>query len=392
MLYKTLHDGTLIFADGFGLTRLTPGGSAKTYGTGFAQPTAPISLGSHTPRVLLRSSYAATQVVLDVETLKVALKPRWSVEALHPVGDRFVSAYGFFDSDGQLISEYPNLWTSEAPLLEPLVLGDREKSFVYMSPDLQGELGAWYNPTEGSIAVVRFGAGETREILWRAPVRVPEGAILRLSIAETGLWLIAWTPGQGRVVALHTSLEGGARRSVELTSLTMPAVDGESILYQPDDDSVVLQKGDGEERRFELAAVIREARAKWGKKKSAPPHRSPNGPGKLAAGQGHAFFVPWHAETIIDLGEATESPRKLPSKSAKLRQALTKLLRKERGQHPTLVDLLYIVVSGNGRFSISFWAPALYGKGGSSMNEVAAIAKALEAATGQPSGGCGTQG
>ncbi|MEZ4394912.1 MAG: endonuclease V [Polyangiales bacterium] len=145
---------------------------------------------------------------------------------------------------------------------------------------------------------------------WSAPVRVPPGALLTLHPFDEGRVVVAaFLPAAQRVMILRFDAEGEAAPVVELSTRGPAApLTPEVVLHQRDDGTVVRRAlSDGVEERTRLPD-------------------SACGPGRVFGQGSSAFFLPWHAETVIDLRRGLELDRGLGEHDAPARRALRRVI------------------------------------------------------------------
>lgn len=147
---------------------------------------------------------------------------------------------------------------------------------------------------------------------WSAPVRVPREALVTLHPFDDGRVLVAvFCPSRQRATLFGFSPEGDTATVLEVESRG-PAVplSPELALHQRDDRTVACTT---------LAGVTERCVRLDG---------DDVGVGRVC-GRGPArFFVPWHAETVIDLVAGGAHPRQLGDDDAALRRALRTRLRR----------------------------------------------------------------
>lgn len=359
-MHRVLQDGAVLFADYFGLTRVTPAGKCKTVSTVFGNPFSAFSVGGHPPRVVLHSTYAARSVVLDVATMKAVAKPRWAFTGVDSSGVLvgFCNPVtGDDDGDGRDWVKVPedDAWDG-APARPRAALGE-------LPPDRRQDNicdHGLYVALHDDVRVAVDGDTKLRPS-WRAPYTVPPRSYVFCVPRPAGLWLVAWVPSAAKAHVLRFSRDGTARSPVlELSTLERPAFNGDVILHQTEPGVVTRTSVDGTTLgRVDIAAVTSAARAS-STKKSSGPQLDPVGPGRLIAGLGRELLVPWHAESFVDLQTGDELPRKLPRKQEAARRIVTTWMRDHHDARMVggVLDIDYLVVKPD-RYSYAMWWPLL---------------------------------
>lgn len=381
MHHRVMADGTVLFHDAFGLTRVTPAGAAKSDAKRPWLPAARLSTGGAPARVLVATESAPPRRVLAVDTLSAG-EGLYAGDALLPDGARCV-AQGLddvFDLAKQPVDPFAR---RGAPPRARVVVNDGmfHPTHTMLGPSVgdDGRVATlWSGIDECELTLVDTRAGETRA-RWRVELRAGSDTVLAATVTRGGVTVVGWRPGASSAAVIALDHEGVevARRVVD--TMVMPAVDDDRVVTQPADGIVrVTNLLRGDTVDHDVASVS----AKAPRKKNAPLPLDPRGPGAVLAGLGRTLWAPGHGETLLDLDRGVEIDRTLSAAHRPLRAAFRQWVHDHR---PTLRSLGMVAASqfrGGPSARLSFWCPFAQGGAEREIATLRELTTHLHAATG----------
>ena len=217
-----------------------------------------------------------------------------------------------------------------------------------------GRLVAAYKIAQRTVVGLYDLEPDVPSLLLRMDVAMPATTVLDLWPAHDGLTLVGWDAHERTATAIRLDLAGRELTRVTVGAIALPVVDGGRLVAQRDDDTVRVTPLDGGPVvDLDIDAVSQKAAAR----PKAPVVRDNRGPGRVLAGRGRTLLVPWHGETVLDLDAAVALDRKLPAKTARLREVVTGLCR-EHGEallECGHVHLSSMQVKAKGLVTLTFW-------------------------------------
>lgn len=346
-----LDDGSLLFADAFAHTRVDPKGRIKNVPGLFASPLYPISVGGTPPVLVARGSYSYLSKRFDAASLAPSKAgPAGQVDFVLPDG-RFLQAGQVVDARGQ--APVTLAWPDDASGVTVRLgeLGERRGIPMRVGG---GRLARFHGVGHvRSVVCVHDLGVEGLPISRQVDVEVPHLGVLDAWPDREGLTVVAWEPRVCRATAVRLDDAGRELARVVVDAASLPVVDGDRVVSQPDAATVrsTPLRG-GAATDVSIEAVSRAA----GSRPKAPTRRDDVGIGLVVAGGGRTLLVPWHAETVLDLDRAVALDRKLPAKHAALRACITGWCRDHRA---ALLregyERLCSVRESSGRVGLTFW-------------------------------------
>lgn len=219
--------------------------------------------------------------------------------------------------------------------IEALTVGP-DGTFLYATVDSGAGV-----PTEDAVTFGRFReATRSPTQHWKAPIRLSRRRHQAWPEAGTVL-IVGLDPKRQRAWGALIDAKG-RRRDYAWPSLSMPVRSGSKVAYQPDEDRVVvedLETGDKLERSISEATARSMSVKKPPRLTTAAEHLGDlenTGRGDLLfhhggpEGEERLLLLPWHRETLIDLIEGIELPRKLPAVSFPIRRELMRAVARAR--------------------------------------------------------------
>ncbi|MCP4499970.1 MAG: hypothetical protein GY822_08425 [Deltaproteobacteria bacterium] len=144
----------------------------------------------------------------------------------------------------------------------------------------------------------------------------------------------SWTAAK-KTHLIGVSVEGDLQE-LELESLSLPCISEIYVVYQPSSDVVIRHHlKDGSEERFSLGAFNEHPyeapeedlnREKDRENRPVDPTRLP---GFVEATSERLFFVPWHAETIVELVSGEVLDRALLPQAGSFRRGIKEILARD---------------------------------------------------------------
>jgi hypothetical protein len=157
-------------------------------------------------------------------------------------------------------------------------------------------------------------ASYTDEDWWRAELVTDPLCEVSMEVVGEDVWVAVMDVAQDVAHIAHITRTGVITR-YERPSITPPAFTDQHIVTQPTSDEICVRTiATGEEQTFDVSAhnphSYPTAEASVYKGSPAPPAPT-RLPGYLAASGARVFFVPWHGETIVELGSGVVLSRGL---------------------------------------------------------------------------------
>lgn len=390
MSHLCLADGTVLFADAFGLTRFAPDARPKTDTKVYAQPTLPLTVGGSPPRVFLHGPESYTRRLLSVDDLaRVATMGHG--EAMLPDGERFVcgGVDDVRDARNQVLAPFG---LREAPRRERISLdaGLFHPARVMGGPAVadDGRVAyLWPGVDDCELALIdTTPAVRTR---WRVELRAGSDAIVTAAPTRAGVAVVGWRPVAGKAAVVDLDADGNLLARCEIDARAMPALDDERVVFQRDDASVTARdRATGEERAFDLAALVAAAP----RKKNAPDPLDPRGTGTVVAGRGRTLFVPWHGEALLDLDRGVALDRRLSAAQRPHRAAFAAWVRDHRDMMLAHGIVAPIRFRCDGAPGVTLWSCLARGNARDVMAVPRQLAEHLVAQTGLKMRSYGTAG
>ncbi len=166
---------------------------------------------------------------------------------------------------------------------------------------------------------------------WALPLITQSAAEVTFAQTATATWVFVRDASTDHVHPLALSRDGtplpleGAHGTSGWPSLTAPAVDGATVLTQPDSDTVVARSlADGSAHTYSVAAynphpAPQPDLAAFPRGRPPAPTRLP---GTLAVLGSRRVFVPWHGETVVLLDRHVAFSRSLDAGAAPFRRLM----------------------------------------------------------------------
>jgi hypothetical protein len=320
----------LVFADPFGLTRVSPDGKVST---DTKRPGKGLSIDRDGRLGVLRTAEGNVRVVIELASgHELGALDRGDV--MHPTGNAVVAAQPFsFRVEALKRTGAPgagtvvrNVFPESVPARKPRrVLGGDSIELDCDDPlafDDDGNYFAWFDAeltadwTREHRSVLVFGrfasAGDDVSVAWHVELRAPERALLSVSIAG-GVPVACVRDVATSKVAVAVFGKDGAARVRTIDSVTAPARVGQTLVYQPDATTLLREPLDG-----------------GGAARHALSGRAA-GRGRVVSRGERWLFVPEHGESVIDLEDGgRERDRGLPAKQAKARASALEMIAKVR--------------------------------------------------------------
>jgi len=379
MHHNVLADGSVLLLDAFGLTRVAPNLRAKTDAKTTWHPHYRLSGGGLPQRVIApRATWES--LLLDIDTLAVVAKLRGG-HALLPDGERYVmhGVDGVFDLAHQTLSSArrrdgeprgtilvnDGLYRPARILLGPSVSDDRV-ALVWNGVGAC-ELTLFDVPASGARA------------RWRVELRAGTDTVIAPTLVPGGVAVVGWRPGERRATVVDLDAEGAPRASITLPSLGMPAIDGDRVVTQPDEDTVrVTDRRTGVTRDHALTEAVEKAP----RRKGAPSPLDPRGIGVVIAGRARTLFAPAHGETVMDLDQGHLVDRKLPADQRPLRTAFAKWVDANYRRLLASGMLAPSLIRGGASARVALWCPVPHGTPTDALATLKALGAHLHEATG----------
>lgn len=175
-------------------------------------------------------------------------------------------------------------------------------------------------------------AADADQSWWRASLETEPMCEVSLEVVGEDVWLTVMDAVKELAHIAQITRDGVITRH-ELPAISVPAFTGPHIAYQPSAGEVRLRTlATGEEQVFDVSAhnphLYSEADLEVFKGSPAPPAPT-RLQGHLGADGKRVFFVPWHAETIVELGSGLVMPRGLPTESGMFRRLVQEILARK---------------------------------------------------------------
>lgn len=391
MHHRLLADGTVLFHDAFGLTRVAPAGRAKTDAKSFWQPSLRLSSGGEPACVIDGGTSGWQRRLLSVDKL-AKVQALQSGDALLPDGARYVvqGVDGVFDLTHAAVAPYS---LRGAPRRERVLVngGIFHPTRMMLGPSV-GDDGRvamlWSGTDDCELTLVETTPSAARS-LWRVELRAGSDTVLAPTVTRDGVAVVGWRPDARRASVVALDHDGALRATRDVDAPQMPAVDEGRVVHQPSDTVVrSTSLATGEYVDFDVAAISERAPRKRG---AAPPLDA-RGAGVVLAGRGRTLFVPWHGETVLDLDAGVEIDRKLPAAQRAHREAFSRWVRDHAQRLSSEGMFAPTRFRADGSAGVTFWCPASRGAAASAMDALKDLAEHLRATTGLRLGGWGTQG
>lgn len=305
----------LAFFDGFGLTRLSAPGKVKTERkiSGGLDPS--LSTNPARTELLAWRQDWSTMHHLALPTLKPLTKFdrfRLAAAVLAPaggfavVGSRYEVERGYVPSLERWSDPANKLGAidlDDAPRREPVTL---EGASGPASARLASSPAGVWAVLQGDESTLVVGdlAGPLGTVRWRVPVALPRGAFTTLHPFDDGrVALAAFMPSRRESVIVRFAADGRVEGTHTLATLS-PAVplSLDWAAHQLSETTLARTPLDGGLCRTTGIA------------------RDDHGVGRLFGEGGSAWFLPWHAESILDLNRAESVSRRLSDDDASLRR------------------------------------------------------------------------
>jgi len=349
MHHRVFDDGSLVVQDGFGITRLTPDGRARTLATAVWNPW--LRLATLGPEAAVLARVGATRALrrVTLDDLRAAPRP----EDLYAVAaSRDLTAR----------------WSGRVALNTR----DRLRPRVVVNAGILHPATASLGPSrgdDGTLAGVTPGIEDPELTLldpshddfaprWRVPVRAGNDTVLVPYRTRRGVTLVGWRPRAADATILGVDEDGAPTTRHTVACHALPAVDEGRALYQP--DPAHLASLDLETGTVSTIALV------------DPAH---HGPGLPIAGRGRSFFIPWHAELILDLDRGVAFRRGL-SPAQRARRATFTRWMVDHASPRLAAGLLFPMRIQLGRDpQVMFWEPLA-----SPIDQAATVYRALRAA------------
>jgi hypothetical protein len=220
----------------------------------------------------------------------------------------------------------------ELPLADPLrslprhQVGPGEGSsgqrLLHVHPD--GRFAAF---VEGRLWAGHLGEGR---VVWSLEVALQPTVALDLVRLDEKVCLVVMDHAGGKARLL--SIDDRAEPEIELLELEaigLPAVTDTQAAYQPSSELVVRRTAGGAEERFDVSAFnthpYPEPEPGFYLTTTAPPPPD-RLPGRLYARGEHLLFVPWHAETVVELATGRVLDRGLLPGAGPLRRGVLQVI------------------------------------------------------------------
>ncbi len=381
-----LDDGNVLFADAWALTRVDPKGKVKNLPGLFAAPIYPLSHGGAPPAVLSRGRYSYQLKRLDAATLKPLPAPSHA-DFLFDDGDLYVGGRVISPKGAHRLSLADPRDTPDATVR----FGERGGHRCVPFRARDGVFARFLYTSVGTPLCLYDLRAAGYPMILQVDLHAPTLSVLDAWPDRDGVTISCWLPHEGRATVARVDRSGRETARVDVAAITLPVVDGNCVVAQPDARTVRSTPLDGSAPTdFPIEVLSRAADAK----PKAPAKRDNVGPGMVLADRGRALFVPWHGETLLDLDRAVFIDRKLPAKYAALRACDTAYCRDHRDallregyERPASVH------ESSGRAGFTFWrVPFARDGAGDEYAALVPLAEAITAATGFAIGGYGSQG
>jgi len=339
-------DTSLLCVDAFGITRFAFGKQVKVkHSPKAASARGAVSVNAGATVALVSGRVFATAYghegvcTFGLPALGLRDKTTFSTPyaiTTTPSGDKMVGLEGTKAvqvrdlGSGLQASRTINLETSAALTLAPITLGHQDVSgwnetSLCTTPD-----GGFLVHSAGTVFAGEIGADATHDTVWWAlPVTTSPASEVTLTRTGTTVWIAVRDSTRETVEIVTISRDGEVRHveglhgAASWPSLTAPVLDGATVLTQPDSDTVVATSlADGSRTVFSVAAYNThpaeepEASAFPQGRPPAPTRR----PGTLGLYKGRRYFLPWHAEYVVDLVVGTTFSRGLPASHGPFRR------------------------------------------------------------------------
>jgi len=311
------------FADGFGLTRVSAPAKVKTERKITAGLDALLSADpTRTQLFAWRQNWDSMHHLSFPELKSLTKIDRFQLSQSVLADGGFVEIRSHFGSEpgttarrwsAPATPEAPcDIALVDAPLCEGLRLDGAVDGGGWWAPLQSASSGVWA-VLRGAPATLYVGDFSERpvRVRWRAPVAVAAGDFVTLHPFDDGrVVLCAFSPRRREATVARFSASGRVEVMRTLPALAPPALlSPEAALHQPDEEAVLrTELDDGRAVRFALSEATR-------------------GAGR-PLGDGAAMrFLPWDAESIVDLETGVALSRKLSEVDAPVRRFLRERVR-----------------------------------------------------------------
>lgn len=304
----------LAFVDGFGLTRVSLPRRVKTVRRPTAGLDAALSVNAARTELLAFHPWGSAYGRLTFPAMTApeeegdvlaaaALVPGGVASVTPPLPARATGTLSFLRDLGDT-PVVTTLDLASAPVREGVSFGEVMPGWrtarLVSSPS-----GVWATlfDAETTLLVGDFSSPEGR-LRWSAPARLPREALVTLHPFDDGRVVLAlFSPSRRESTLVRFDPEGNTLGQRVVPSLG-PAVplSPSLVLHQISPDAVAQTPLDGG------VARVTEIPAEQ------------QGVGRVFGVEGAAFFLPWHAEAVVDLRTAAVIPRGLPAAHATARR------------------------------------------------------------------------
>ncbi len=382
----TPDGASLLYADVFGLTRVTPGKTVKVKHTAkVSEARGALSVNASGTLALVlgrvhtgaHGGRALATVGLPALGLRDKLGGEFYERALvtTAAGDRVLTwasgeelrvqslEGGALRDDRAVDLASKRARELPAQTVGPQAPSDARGTGLHALPD-----GRFVVRTHLAVYAGRVGAdGAGDEVWWSMPLETHPSAEVTFAIEGETVWVFVRDASADLARACVVARDG-ATRAMELASLAAPAIDGDVILTQPASGTVVARTlSTGAEQSYDVSAwnahpADAPEAAAFPRGVPPPPTRLP---GTLALRGASRWFVPWHGEFAVDLARNASHARGLDAGAGPFRRLLVErfaaLNESLRALHVEAQLLAFEKHPSAPRVTLASWLPPLPG-------------------------------
>ncbi|MFT4974192.1 MAG: hypothetical protein ACI8S6_000074 [Myxococcota bacterium] len=226
--------------------------------------------------------------------------------------------------DGSALTQTGTIALRADTALPSMAIGPQSSSTLHSPSKLvSDESGRFF----GLINSTLWAGSVTEGVAWSRPITIHPTVKTMLAVTEDTMWFGSMDHATSTLHLVGFS-STGAVRTLTLQSLSLPGVDAQYVLYQPDNHTIVRRSlSDNSEERFDVTAH------------NTHPYESPRDeffkttrpadptvlPGHASPAQERIFFVPWHQETVVELTSQTTLSRGLAPAGGPFRRGLREI-------------------------------------------------------------------